>query len=298
MTYKQFIQNILDTRGRFSCGSKYCERHHIIPKCMGGTDAEDNLIDLFAREHFIAHRLLALENPNNKSLVASWWCMCYLRKNNINQEICTPEEYEEARINFSNSQKGRIVSQETRDKIGKANKGHSVSLETRQKISKKLTGTKLSEETKQKLSIIGKKNFTPEMKQKLIEANKNKIITQETKDKISQSKKGKKFSEEHKKNLSKAKQRKQSPRKGQHLTEEQKLKLSIPVNQYDMDGNFIKSWVSATIAMQELNIHKSNITACCKKRKKSAGGFIWKYAEEEFGCDVHFVNEEESGDEG
>ena len=64
-----------------------------------------------------------------------------------------------------------------------------------------------------------------------------------------------------------------------------------------MDGNFIKSWVSATIAMQELNIHKSNITACCKKRKKSAGGFIWKYVEEEFSCDVHFVNEEESEDE-
>lgn len=119
MTYEQFIQNILNTRGRFSCGDEYCERHHIIPKCMGGTDAEDNLIDLFAREHFIAHKLLALENPNNKSLVASWWCMCYLRKNNINQEICTPEEYEEARINFSNSQKDTLSLKKLEIKLGK-----------------------------------------------------------------------------------------------------------------------------------------------------------------------------------
>ena len=67
-TYQNFIQNILNTRGRFSCGDEYHERHHIIPKCIGGDDNEDNLIDLFAKEHFEAHRLLALENPDNKQL--------------------------------------------------------------------------------------------------------------------------------------------------------------------------------------------------------------------------------------
>lgn len=56
MTYIEFINNILDTRGRFSCGDEYHERHHITPRCMGGTDDNDNLIDLFAREHFEAHK--------------------------------------------------------------------------------------------------------------------------------------------------------------------------------------------------------------------------------------------------
>ena len=46
MSYAEFIQNILDTRGRFACGEEYHERHHIIPKCCGGTDDEYNLIDL------------------------------------------------------------------------------------------------------------------------------------------------------------------------------------------------------------------------------------------------------------
>lgn len=55
MTYDNFIQNILLERGRFNCGNEYHERHHILPKCLGGTDDKENLIDLYAKEHFIAH---------------------------------------------------------------------------------------------------------------------------------------------------------------------------------------------------------------------------------------------------
>ena len=68
MSYAEFIQNILDTRGRFICDETYHERHHIVPKCLGGTDDDDNLIDLLAREHFVAHKLLAQENPENNKL--------------------------------------------------------------------------------------------------------------------------------------------------------------------------------------------------------------------------------------
>lgn len=67
--YSDFIRNILDTRGRFCIPKgEYKERHHIIPKCIGGTNDEDNLIDLYAHEHFIAHELLAKET-NHKQLI-------------------------------------------------------------------------------------------------------------------------------------------------------------------------------------------------------------------------------------
>lgn len=36
----------------------YFERHHVVPKCLGGNDNPDNLIVLTAREHFLAHWLL------------------------------------------------------------------------------------------------------------------------------------------------------------------------------------------------------------------------------------------------
>lgn len=36
----------------------YGEKHHIIPKCIGGDDQSDNLVMLTAREHFVCHWLL------------------------------------------------------------------------------------------------------------------------------------------------------------------------------------------------------------------------------------------------
>lgn len=44
----------------------YTESHHIIPKCLGGTDEKNNLVELTAREHFIAHLLLTKMNDSNK----------------------------------------------------------------------------------------------------------------------------------------------------------------------------------------------------------------------------------------
>ena len=36
----------------------YFEEHHIIPKCLNGTDDPDNLVLLTAKEHYVAHHLL------------------------------------------------------------------------------------------------------------------------------------------------------------------------------------------------------------------------------------------------
>lgn len=101
MTYKEFIDDILKNRGRFSCDNEYHERHHILPKCMGGTDDKENLIDLFAREHFAAHRLLALENIENEKLIYAWWCMCSLPGSSQKRIEITAEEYEEARRQYA-----------------------------------------------------------------------------------------------------------------------------------------------------------------------------------------------------
>jgi group I intron endonuclease len=51
--------------------------------------------------------------------------------------------------------------------------------------------------------------------------------------------------------------------------------------QYDMEENFIKEWECAKIAAIVLGICYSGITQCCSGRRKSAGGFIWRYKEDE-----------------
>lgn len=53
----------------------YVERHHIIPRCMGGTDSKDNLVKLTPEEHFLAHQLLVKIYPNNNKLVFAATCM-------------------------------------------------------------------------------------------------------------------------------------------------------------------------------------------------------------------------------
>lgn len=54
---------------------------------------------------------------------------------------------------------------------------------------------------------------------------------------------------------------------------------SKSVKQYDKKGNFIKEYESARIAENELKI--SHIIECCKNKRKTAGGYIWKYATED-----------------
>lgn len=98
MAYIEFINDILKTRGRFNCGDEYCERHHILPKCMGGGNERDNLIDLYAREHFVAHKLLALENPDNIKLQLAYICMSFVRNDREQRYQLDEYEYEQARI--------------------------------------------------------------------------------------------------------------------------------------------------------------------------------------------------------
>ena len=97
MTYQEFINDILQNRGRFIDSDKYHERHHIIPRCKNGTDHKDNLIDLFAREHFIAHKLLAEENADDDQLVSAYIIMAFTKDQNQDRYELTPDEYEKAR---------------------------------------------------------------------------------------------------------------------------------------------------------------------------------------------------------
>jgi hypothetical protein len=116
-TYEEFINVILESRGRFACGNGYHERHHILPKCMGGKNDEDNLIDLYASEHFTAHKLLALENPSVDSLIYAWGCMAFPSTQTQQRYELTPEEYEEVRVAMSKMRKGAKNSAEARRKI-------------------------------------------------------------------------------------------------------------------------------------------------------------------------------------
>lgn len=47
----------------------YFEYHHVIPKCLGGSNNKDNIVALTPEEHYVAHQLLLKMNPGNRSLL-------------------------------------------------------------------------------------------------------------------------------------------------------------------------------------------------------------------------------------
>jgi hypothetical protein len=62
------------------------EKHHIVPKCIGGSDSEDNIVSLSPREHYLAHYILHRMYPDNKPLQRAYWMMSHTRGFKINSD--------------------------------------------------------------------------------------------------------------------------------------------------------------------------------------------------------------------
>lgn len=49
------------------------------------------------------------------------------------------------------------------------------------------------------------------------------------------------------------------------------------VLQYDLNGNFLKEWASASDVQKKLGYKRTNITNCCNGKQKTSNGFVWRY---------------------
>ena len=98
MNYLKVYDQIIErAKGRKLKG--YKEKHHIVPKCLGGTDNKDNIVELTAREHFICHWLLA-RGHNTQVL---WFAFRMMFNASSNQNRYTPSSraFEEAKLKHS-----------------------------------------------------------------------------------------------------------------------------------------------------------------------------------------------------
>lgn len=127
----------------------YVEKHHIIPKCMGGLDIKENLVELMAREHFLCHMLLCEIYPKEPKLWYALWLMAIGKRQWV--EATPPNlssrEYEYIKEKFS-----KLAS------LRKPNLNNKHTLETKIKMSKSQKGKKRSKECiqKMKFSALGK----------------------------------------------------------------------------------------------------------------------------------------------
>jgi len=117
MNYKKIYDSIIEKRKNNPIINDYKETHHIVPRCLGGTDNKDNLITLTAREHFICHYLLTKIYPketfewykmNNAFMMMK--CNSYTQDRYYNSRL-----YEALKGDFSGLmsvlQKGKLNSQ-------------------------------------------------------------------------------------------------------------------------------------------------------------------------------------------
>lgn len=157
----------------------YTERHHIQPRSLGGSDADDNLVNLTAREHFICHWLLTkmYTGEARGKMINALYLM--QGKNQYQERYINSKVYETLRKEYaqyiSKLNKGRVqppdekarqiaavtgrkrapFSEEWRSKmsvskLGENNNRYGVELSesTRQKIGDRIRGRKQTEEEK------------------------------------------------------------------------------------------------------------------------------------------------------
>jgi hypothetical protein len=68
MDYARHYRALIERARNRHLNGCYVERHHIIPRCMGGDEEPSNLVRLTAEEHCLAHQLLAKMHPENEKL--------------------------------------------------------------------------------------------------------------------------------------------------------------------------------------------------------------------------------------
>lgn len=103
----------------------YMEKHHIIPKSLGGSNQKSNLVALSARQHFVAHLLLTkmTEGKERSKMVWALHRMAF-SKNKYHDRKFTAAEYATTRKIFAeyssasqkNKPKSAIAKQRMKDK--------------------------------------------------------------------------------------------------------------------------------------------------------------------------------------
>jgi group I intron endonuclease len=127
---------------------------------------------------------------------------------------------------------------------------------TKEKISQNKKGTKGYPKGVKRPSNFGESLKSEERNKKIGEGNKGKKKPQ-TGIKL----KGIPKTEQHKQNIS-------NSSRG-------KTRNNKPILQYDLEGNFIKEWISRTEAKKWLG--PGDIAGCLSGKQKQAGGYVWKF---------------------
>ena len=125
----QLIHDQIIERAQERSITGYVERHHIIPKCLGGNNSKENLVKLTAREHMLVHLLLVKIYPDRVNLVRAAFMMSNVKSDKHKRSYKVgAREYASLRESYSKivskqwKGKNKIFSEEHRKNLSKAAK--------------------------------------------------------------------------------------------------------------------------------------------------------------------------------
>lgn len=109
--YTRIYYNIIE-RAKTRAVVDYTEKHHIIPRSLGGDNSQDNLVRLTAREHFVCHLLLTriTQGQDKRKMISAVFYLTGRGKSNRNNCFKKSRLYENLKkqhsANVSKQKKG------------------------------------------------------------------------------------------------------------------------------------------------------------------------------------------------
>ena len=133
--YRSWYNNIVEKAGgRDASGFIHLEKHHIIPKSLGGTNDKYNIVSLTPREHFICHILLT-KFTTGKEKRKMWFAVSsFLRSNKHQKRILSSRQYQIARENVKKAFYSSLASREFKSGSDHPMYGKRHSIESKNKI--------------------------------------------------------------------------------------------------------------------------------------------------------------------
>ena len=116
MNYKRIYDNLVQKALERGKPNGYFEKHHIVPKCVGGENTKGNLVLFTAKEHFVAHKLLTKLYPSTPGI---WYALIAMgRIQEFKSRI-----FESERLKAYAMRKGFKYSDESKKKMSLAKLG-------------------------------------------------------------------------------------------------------------------------------------------------------------------------------
>ena len=111
--YTKKYFELINFRKNNPASEEFFEKHHIIPKCLGGGNDEDNLVSLTLREHFLCHWLLTKMVQDSCSKRKMYFALSIM---NAGRNLSS-WQYEMSRKAASVAAKGKTITEKTRKRM-------------------------------------------------------------------------------------------------------------------------------------------------------------------------------------